>query len=182
MLVSSCFSRCGDLLQCVLESIMKELNVVLYQPEIPQNTGNVVRTCAALGVKLHLIKPLGFSVADKHLKRAGLDYWHMVEIVYYDSLEEFLNTYPNGNHVFFTKKASKSYDQADYSGRVFLIFGRETTGLPDNILMKHKKKCFRIPMQAEARSLNLSNAVAIASYEAFRRHGFKKLKLDGGAS
>lgn len=159
---------------------MEELNIVLYQPEIPQNTGNVVRTCAALGAKLHMIKPLGFSVADKHLKRAGLDYWHMVEIAYYDSLEKFLSSYPHGNHIFTTKKASKSYDQAEYSGRVFLIFGRETTGLPDAVLNKHRGQCFRIPMLAEARSLNLSNAVAIVAYEACRRSGFKKLKLDGG--
>ncbi len=160
---------------------MLELNVVLYQPEIPQNTGNVVRTCAALGARLHMIKPLGFSVADKHLKRAGLDYWHMVEICYYDSLEEFLNSYPDGNHIFITKKASKPYDQADFSGPIFLIFGRETTGLPDAVLKAHLTKCYRIPMQAEARSLNLSNAVAIVAYEACRRSGFKKLKLDGGA-
>ena len=160
---------------------MLELNVVLHQPEIPQNTGNVVRTCAALGARLHMIKPLGFSVADKRLKRAGLDYWHMVEIHYYDSFEEFLNANPNGNHVFITKKASSPYDRADFSGSLFLIFGRETTGLPDAILSAHAAKCFRIPMQAEARSLNLSNAVAIVAYEACRRSGFKKLKLDGSA-
>ncbi len=160
---------------------MLELNVVLYKPEIPQNTGNVVRTCAALNARLHMIRPLGFSVDDKHLKRAGLDYWHMVKIFYYDSLEEFLNAYPDGNHVFITKKASKPYDQADFSGSLFLIFGRETTGLPDAVLSAHSEKCYRIPMQAEARSLNLSNAVAIVAYEACRRNGFKKLRLDGGA-
>ena len=175
------FSLCEDLIQCVLKIAMRELNVVLFQPEIPQNTGNIVRTCAALGARLHLIRPLGFSMDDKHLRRAGLDYWHMVEIFYFDSLEEFLSAYPTGNFIFITKKASLSYDQADFSGPVYLIFGRETTGLPDEVLAKYKQNCFRIPMQAEARSLNLSNAVAVVAYETCRRSGFKKLKLDGSA-
>jgi tRNA (cytidine/uridine-2'-O-)-methyltransferase len=160
---------------------MNELNVVLFQPEIPHNTGNVVRTCAALGAKLHLILPLGFSMDDRYLKRAGLDYWHMVEIVYYDNVEDFLAANAEANHIFITKKASKSYDQADFSGSVFLIFGRETTGLPDSLLKQNRESCYRIPMQAEARSLNLSNAVAVVAYEACRRSGFKKLKLDGSA-
>lgn len=160
---------------------MKELNVVLYQPEIPHNTGNVVRTCVALGARLHLIRPLGFSMDDKHLKRAGLDYWHMVEIVFYNGFDEFLSTNPSGNYIFVTKKASNPYDLADFFGLVFLIFGRETTGLPDEVLRKYKDKCYRIPMQEEARSLNLSNAVAVVAYEACRRSGFHKLKLDGGA-
>jgi tRNA (cytidine/uridine-2'-O-)-methyltransferase len=155
------------------------LNIVLYQPKIPQNTGNIARTCAAVGAKLHLIRPLGFSVRDRHLKRAGLDYWHMVEIVYHDSQSDFIEKHKGMNLNFITKKASKTYDNIDYSGDVFLIFGKETSGLPEDLLEKNRERCFRIPMKPDARSLNLSNAVAILVYEACRQKGFESLRLDG---
>ncbi|MEE8604295.1 MAG: tRNA (uridine(34)/cytosine(34)/5-carboxymethylaminomethyluridine(34)-2'-O)-methyltransferase TrmL [Candidatus Aminicenantaceae bacterium] len=158
---------------------MLNLNVVLYQPKIPQNTGNIARTCAAVGAKLHLIRPLGFSVRDRHLKRAGLDYWHMVDIVYYDSMDDFFQTNKQVNLNFITKKASKTYDKIDFSGEVFLIFGKETTGLPKELLEKNHEQCYRIPMKTDARSLNLSNAVAIVVYEACRQKGFETLQLDG---
>jgi len=158
---------------------MFNLNVVLFQPEIPQNTGNIARTCGAVGAKLHLIKPLGFSVRDRHLKRAGLDYWHLIEIVYYESLEEFLERHIDKNLNFITKKAPRTYDHIDFSGDVFLIFGKETAGLPEVILRKNRNRCYRIPMKEDARSLNLSNAVAIVVYEACRQKGFATLRLDG---
>ena len=137
------------------------MNVVLYQPKIPQNTGNIARTCAAVGARLHLIRPLGFSVRDRHLKRAGLDYWHMVEIAYYDSMADFFQINNQVNLNFITKKASKTYENIDFSGDVFLIFGKETSGLPEELLKKHQERCYRIPMKSDARSLNLANAVAI---------------------
>ena len=153
-------------------------HVVLYQPEIPQNTGNIVRTCAAVGAGLHLIKPLGFSTSDRYLKRAGLDYWHLVKIRYYENLDELFTTYPDALHVFLTKKAAQTYEKIDYSGNIFLIFGRETTGVPEEILQQHRNRCYRIPMKTDARSLNLSNAAAIVLYEGFRQNGFKGLKLN----
>jgi tRNA (cytidine/uridine-2'-O-)-methyltransferase len=158
---------------------MLNLNIVLYQPKIPQNTGNIARTCAAVGAKLHLIRPLGFSVRDRHLKRAGLDYWHMVEIAYYDSIADFFQIKNEVNLNFITKKASKTYDKIDFSGDVFLIFGKETSGLPGELLKKNWERCYRIPMKADARALNLSNAVAIVVYEACRQKGFRSLQLDG---
>ena len=158
---------------------MFNCNVVLFEPEIPQNTGNIVRTCAAVGARLHLIKPLGFSVKNKYLKRAGLDYWHMVEIKYYEDIYEFIVMHPGGNFVFLTKKASQTYDKADFSSDVFFIFGKETTGLPENILEEYWERCYRIPMKADARSLNISNAVAIVVYEASKQNGFIGLKVQG---
>jgi len=155
------------------------LNVVLYQPKIPQNTGNIARTCAAVGAKLHLIRPLGFSVRDRHLKRAGLDYWHMVEIAYYDTMADFFLANKEANLNFITKKATKTYDTINFYGDVFLIFGKETSGLPEELLKKNQERCYRIPMETDARSLNLSNAVAIVAYEACRRMGFESLQLDG---
>ena len=160
---------------------MFNCNVVLFEPEIPQNTGNIVRTCAAVGARLHLIKPLGFSVKNKYLKRAGLDYWHMVEIKYYENIYEFIDMNLNGNFIFITKKASKPYDKVEFSGDVFLIFGKETTGLPEDILEEYWEKCYRIPMKADARSLNISNAVAIVVYEACKQNGFIGLKLQGSS-
>ncbi len=156
-----------------------DLNVVLYQPEIPQNTGNIARTCASVGAKLHLIKPLGFSVRDRYLKRAGLDYWHMVEISYHDDLSDFAERKKGKNLIFITKKASKTYDQIEFKGEIFLIFGKETAGLPEDILKEYWNTCYRIPMKEDARSLNLSNAVAIVVYEACRQNGFDKLQLLG---
>jgi tRNA (cytidine/uridine-2'-O-)-methyltransferase len=154
-------------------------NVVLFEPEIPQNTGNIVRTCAAVGATLHLIEPLGFSLEDRYLKRAGLDYWSMVEMVKYQNISEFLTGNLGKNIIFITKKAGKTYDQIDYSGDVFLVFGRETEGLPESILEEHWDRCFRIPMMPTARSLNLSNAVAVVVYEAFRQNRFAGLQLRG---
>ena len=153
--------------------------MVLYQPEIPQNTGNIVRTCAAVGADLHLIKPLGFSTKDRYLKRAGLDYWHLVNISYYEDLEELFLAHPDASHVFLTKRASQTYTQIDYSGKLFLIFGRETTGVPQEILKQHWESCYRIPMKTDARSLNLSNAAAIVLYEGFRQNEFSGLRLKG---
>jgi len=158
---------------------MLNLNVVLYQPKIPQNTGNIARTCAAAEAKLHLIRPLGFSVRDRHLKRAGLDYWHLVEIFYYDSMADFLQINKKANLNFITKKASETYDKIDFSGEVYLIFGKETAGLPEELLAKNRERCYRIPMKTDARSLNLSNAVAIVVYEACRQKGFEALQLNG---
>jgi tRNA (cytidine/uridine-2'-O-)-methyltransferase len=158
---------------------MINLNVVLYQPKIPQNTGNIARTCAAVGAKLHLIRPLGFSVRDRHLKRAGLDYWHLVDIAYHDSMTDFMAQNKGKNLNFITKKASNAYDKINFSGDLFLIFGKETAGLPEELLEKNRERCYRIPMKPDARSLNLSNAVAIVVYEACRHKGFESLKLDG---
>jgi len=155
------------------------MHIVLYQPKIPQNTGNIARTCAAVGAKLHLIRPLGFSVRDRHLKRAGLDYWHMVDIVYYDTMDDFLEKHKGKNLNFITKTAHQTYNNIDFSGDVFLVFGKETYGLPEVLLEKNRQRCYRIPMKAGARSLNLSNAVAVVIYEACRQRGFASLRLDG---
>jgi tRNA (cytidine/uridine-2'-O-)-methyltransferase len=160
-------------------ALMLNLNVVLFQPQIPQNTGSIARTCAAVGAKLHLVKPLGFSIQDRHLKRAGLDYWPLVETVTHDSMDDFFKAHEHQNLNLITKKASKTYEKIDFSGEVFLIFGKETTGLPESVLRKHWDRCFRIPMKAEARSLNLANAVGIVVYEGCRRQGFQSLMLDG---
>lgn len=159
---------------------MLDLNIVLFEPEIPQNTGNIVRTCAAAGAKLHLIKPLGFSMEDRYLKRAGLDYWDMVEIKYYENTSDFFRSYPGGNINLLTKTAFLTYDRIDHKGQVFLVFGKETTGLPENILKKFSQTCYRIPMIEDARSLNLSNTVAIVVYDLFRKTGFSGLKQRGG--
>jgi tRNA (cytidine/uridine-2'-O-)-methyltransferase len=155
------------------------LDVVLVEPEIPQNTGSIARTCAATGARLHLIKPLGFSTEDKDLKRAGLDYWHLVDITYHDSLSDFLDEYSSEKLFFFTKKAARTYDRIDFRGNVFLIFGKETAGLSDEILRQYEDGCYRIPMKAEARSLNLSNAVSVVVYEALRQNGFPELARQG---
>ena len=155
------------------------LNVVLVEPEIPQNTGSIARTCAATGACLHLIKPLGFSTKDKDLKRAGLDYWHLVDITYHESLADFLEAHASVKLNFLTKKATRTYDHIDFTGKVYLIFGKETAGIPGEILKKYEDDCYRIPMKAEARSLNLSNAVSIVAYEALRQNGFPALARHG---
>jgi tRNA (cytidine/uridine-2'-O-)-methyltransferase len=158
---------------------MKSLHVVLHQPEIPQNTGNIARTCAAVGAKLHLIKPLGFSTDDRYLKRAGLDYWNLVEVFSHESLPELFKQHPHGSFAFITKKASRSYDKIQMDGDIFLIFGSETKGLPGSLLAQNKDRCFRIPMVKDARSLNLSNAVAVVVYEVLQHHEFSGLKISG---
>ena len=155
-------------------------NIVLVNPEIPQNTGNIARTCAATGATLHLIEPLGFSLSDKYLKRAGLDYWWLMHYHTYPSLEDFLQAHPDARMHFATTKAPRSYHQAEYRNGDFLVFGCETRGLPENLLERVYDRCIRIPMREEARSLNLSNAVAITLYEALRQTDFAGL-CDHGA-
>lgn len=156
------------------------LNIVLVEPEIPQNTGNIARTCAAIGAKLHLVKPLGFEISDKYLKRAGLDYWDKLEIEEHESLDDFLNKYvPEENNMFFvTTKGKHCYSDVDYSGldNVFLLFGKETKGLPEDLLKKYIEKAIRIPMRKTLRSLNLSNSVAILAYEVLRQVDFSNLE------
>lgn len=151
------------------------LNVALIEPEIPQNTGNIARTCAATGARLHLIGPLGFTIDDKKLKRAGLDYWHLLDIVYYESTEEFFEKNAGSPMFYFTTKAKKTYCDVKYPENSFLVFGKETKGLPEELLVKNEKGCVRLPMIEGARSLNLSNSVAIAVYEVLRQENFKGL-------
>jgi tRNA (cytidine/uridine-2'-O-)-methyltransferase len=151
------------------------LHVVLVEPEIPANTGNISRTCAVTGTSLHLVKPLGFSVDDKHLKRAGLDYWHLLDLYYYDSFEEIQQKYPEYNFFFATTKAEKYYTDFVFKQNDFLVFGKETAGLPVSILKDNWEHCMRIPMGINLRSLNLSNSVAVILYEALRQQGFPNL-------
>lgn len=155
------------------------MHIVLYQPEIPQNTGNIARTCAATGSTLHLIKPLGFSLADKYLKRAGLDYWHMMEYHVHENFEELLAQYPNACMHFLSTKAPKGYTEVAYGENDFLVFGCETRGLPESLLSRVYDRCVRIPMVPGARSLNLSNSVAIVLYEALRQKGFTGMQAEG---
>ena len=154
-------------------------HVVLVEPEIPQNTGNIARTCAATGCRLHLVRPLGFEISDKQLKRAGLDYWNLVTVTVHDSLEEIFEEYPRARFFFFTTKARKTYAEAEYRAGDFLVFGKETRGLPEELLIRHKDDCVRIPMISESRSLNLSNSAAIAVYEGLRQNGFQGLCGEG---
>ena len=158
-----------------------KLNIVLVEPEIPQNTGNIVRTCAATGAKLHLVRPYGFQISDKYLKRAGLDYWDKMEIEEHISFKEFLNKYkPEENNMFFaTTKGKTKYTDIDYSkmDEVFVLYGKETKGLPEWLLEKYlNEKTIRIPMLPTLRSLNLSNSVAIITYEILRQHNFEDLQ------
>ncbi len=156
------------------------MNVVLVEPEIPQNAGNIARTCAVTGSKLHLVRPLGFEVSDKYLKRAGLDYWNSVEIYYYDSIEEVMDKFYNGNNFwFFSTKAKYVHSDAPYKDGDFLVFGKETKGLPESLLSTHYDQCVRIPMMGEMRSLNLSNSVCVGVYEALRQQDYKGFKTEG---
>lgn len=155
------------------------MHIVLVNPEIPQNTGNIARTCAATGATLHLIEPLGYKLEDKYLKRAGLDYWHMMTLRVHPSWEAFVAEYPDARMHFATTKAPHDYCQVEYGEDDFLVFGRETKGLDEELLANNYEKCIRIPMRADARSLNLSNSVAIVLYEALRQQGFPGLKGDG---
>lgn len=154
-------------------------HIVLVEPEIPQNAGNIARTCAATGTHLHMIRPLGFEVTDKYLKRAGLDYWHLVEISYYDSFDELRSKYPDSRFFFFTTKGKHRHSDVAFQDGDFLVFGKETKGLPEELLIKNKETCLRIPMHADARSLNLGNSAAIALYEALRQTDFAGLKEEG---
>ncbi len=154
---------------------MGKINIVLHEPEIPQNTGNISRTCAATGASLHLIEPLGFEITDARLKRAGLDYWQYLDLHYYKNLEDFYEKNPDGAFYYFTTKAPRAYTEIEYPDNVYLIFGKETKGLPEPLLEKNLERCVRIPMLENLRSLNLSNSVAIAVYEVLRQKNFEGL-------
>lgn len=155
------------------------MNIVLVEPEIPQNAGNIARTCAVTGTNLHMVKPLGFSVDDKYLKRAGLDYWEQVNISYYDSFKQLIEKHSDGVFFYATTKAVNSYADVSYPENAFIVFGKETAGLPEEILFNNKDRCIRIPMKEGARSLNLSNSVAIILYEALKQNNFNSLNLKG---
>ncbi|ARU59757.1 tRNA (uridine(34)/cytosine(34)/5-carboxymethylaminomethyluridine(34)-2'-O)-methyltransferase TrmL [Tumebacillus avium] len=152
------------------------MHIVLVEPEIPANTGNISRTCSCTGITLHLVKPLGFSVDDKQLKRAGLDYWHLLDLHYHDSFADLRAKYPQGRFFFATTKADKSYTDIEYGPDDFFVFGRETRGLPGELIEANRETCIRIPILSDARSLNLSNAVAVVVFEALRQQGFPDLK------
>lgn len=157
---------------------MSVINIVMIEPEIPQNTGNVARTCAATGARLHLVGPMGFAVDDKKLKRAGLDYWHFLDITYYESSEEFFAK-NSGPFFYFTTKARKVHSAVDYPDGCYIVFGKETKGLPEELLLANPESCVRIPMAGEIRSLNLSNSVAIGVYEILRQWGYPELQNSG---
>ena len=158
---------------------MAALNVVLLEPEIPQNTGNIARTCVATHTVLHLIRPFGFEITDKNLKRAGLDYWQYLDVRYYDDLAHFRARNPDAVCRYFTTKARKCHTEAEYPENCYLFFGKETKGLPEELLIENEKDCVRIPMFGEIRSLNLANSVAVAVYEALRQQGFPELNRQG---
>ena len=157
---------------------MAIINIVMVEPEIPQNTGNVARTCAATGARLHLVGPTGFKIDDKKLKRAGLDYWQYLDITYYDSLEDFFSK-NSGEFFYFTTKARHTYSEIEYPDNCYILFGKETKGLPEELLLKNPERCVRIPMQNDIRSLNLSNSVAIGVYEILRQWDFPSLENFG---
>lgn len=157
---------------------MAEINIVLIEPEIPQNTGNIARTCAATGARLHLVGPMGFTVDDKKLKRAGLDYWKYLDITYYENTEEFFAK-NSGEFYFFTTKALNKYTDFSYPDKCYLFFGPETRGIDEKLLLKYPDRCARLPMIGDARSLNLSNTVAVAVYETLRQWDFPELKNHG---
>lgn len=157
---------------------MSILNIVLVEPQIPQNTGNIARTCAATGARLHLIGPMGFSVDDKKLKRAGLDYWSLLDITYYDSLADFFSK-NEGAFYYFTTKGQQNYAKAVYPDHAYLVFGREDKGLPEELLLQNPDTCVRLPMRGGLRSLNLSNTVAIGVYEVLRQWDFPELENQG---
>ena len=157
---------------------MPQLNIVLVEPQIPQNTGNIARTCAATGTRLHLVGPMGFTVDDRKLKRAGLDYWHLLDITYYEGLDDFFAR-NSGPFYYFTTKAKNRYTDVVYPDGAYLVFGREDAGLPESLLVKNPASCVRLPMRGEARSLNLSNTVAVGVYEALRQWDFPALQNAG---
>ncbi len=158
---------------------MNDINIVLIEPEIPQNTGNIARTCAATGASLHLVRPLGFEIDDKKLKRAGLDYWHSLDITYYDSLSDFMEKNKGEQMYFYSTKAPQKYTDIQYPDKVFLVFGKETAGLPEELLKANPDRCVRIPMRDGLRSLNLSNSAAVAVFEVLRQRDFSQLKTAG---
>lgn len=158
---------------------MAGLNIVLYEPEIPANTGNIGRTCVATGTGLHLIEPLGFSLAEKQLKRAGMDYWKDLDVTTYVNWQDFCDRNPKAKIYYATTKARQVYSEVQYEPDCFLMFGKESAGIPEEILKEHPDTCVRIPMMGETRSLNLSNAAAIVLYEALRQNAFSNMKLAG---
>ena len=157
------------------------LHIVLVEPEIPQNCGNVARTCAATGSQLHLIRPLGFDISEKAVRRAGLDYWNLVEVFDYENLEDFFRRRPEAERDLWltTTKAPRSYQEARFTADSWLFFGKETAGLPLALRERYRDRCVRLPMVSEARSLNLSNTVAVCVYEALRQNGFERMTLEG---
>ena len=155
------------------------LNIVLYEPEIPANTGNIGRTCVATGTRLHLIEPLGFKLSEKHLRRAGMDYWKDLDVTTYMDYEDFLNRNPGAKIYMATTKGPNVYTEAHFEPDCYIMFGKESAGIPEEILLEHKETAVRIPMLDHIRSLNLGNSVAIVLYEALRQQGFKELKLEG---
>lgn len=155
------------------------MHIVLVNPEIPQNTGNIARTCAATGTVLHLIEPMSFEVSDRTVKRAGLDYWHLVDVRIHSSYEAFLQDNPNANCYYLTTKAPQAYSEASFLPNDYLVFGRETAGLPEALLRDNYQRCLRIPMIADARSLNLANSAAVVLYEALRQQDFAGLSDSG---
>ncbi len=165
-----------------------KLHIVLVEPEIPSNTGNISRTCSVIGAALHLVHPLGFDISEKRVRRAGLDYWSELELYEHGSFGEVLEKYPSGSFYYCTTKGKLTYSDVDYkadtdSGReIFLVFGKETKGLPEPLLKEHYDRCIRIPMLSDMRSLNLSNAAAVIAYEVLRRHDFENLRTEGELS
>lgn len=155
------------------------LNIVLVEPQIPQNTGNISRTCAVTGARLHLVKPLGFEVTDKNLKRAGLDYWDKLDVTYYDSLADFFEKTAGGKYFYFTTKGRNVYTEVSSPDGCYILFGREDAGLPEELLHANPADCVRLPMRPTLRSLNLSNTVAIAAYEILRQWDFPDLEREG---
>mgnify|MGYP000969601444 CR=1 FL=1 len=155
------------------------INIVLVEPEIPQNTGNIARTCAAAGASLHLVGPLGFSIEDRYLKRAGLDYWDQVDLTYYNDIDEFFKAHRGAVFFYSSTKSEKLYSEVSYPDHCFILFGKETKGLPEPLLAANYESCVRIPMLENIRSLNLSNSVAIVLYEVLRQDGFSGMQLEG---
>lgn len=155
------------------------LNIVLHEPEMPANTGNIGRTCVAAGARLHLIEPLGFKLNEKMLKRAGLDYWDKLDVTVYDDYQDFLNKNPNAKIYMATTKAAKTYSEAAFEDDCYIMFGKESAGIPEEILVENEENCIRIPMIGDIRSLNLSNSVAIVLYEALRQNNFQSMNCEG---
>ena len=158
---------------------MSKIHIVLHEPEIPQNTGNIARSCAATGAALHLIRPLGFEIDDKKLKRAGLDYWDKLDVTVYDDYSDFLAKNPGAKIYMATTKAHKIYTEVNYEPDCYIMFGKESAGIPEEILVDNEDTCIRIPMIGDIRSLNLSNSVAIVLYEALRQGDFASMNLEG---
>jgi len=163
----------------IFGDFMAKINIVMVEPEIPQNTGNVARTCAATGARLHLVKPMGFTPDDKKLKHAGLDYWKYLDITYYENLADFFEKNKGGNFFYFTTKGRQTHSEPCYPDNCYLLFGKESKGLPEELLLQNPDTCVRIPMQGKIRSLNLSNSVAIAVYEVLRQWDYPELENFG---